>query len=245
YRCYSTATITVTSAYDSSGGGLVDWNYDGTISQSYVTGDVTVTTSNGSRDAWAGGLVSDNEGAILNCYARGDVVASGGTATSGGFVYINQAATTITNAYSTGATTGADGDAGFCQTNSGTITNCFWDTETSADAASDGGTGKTTAQMLTKATFTDAGWNFAGIWSILSTVNDGYPFLGNIARAYTIPTLFDDKGRVPKGARVRAYRNDTKRCVEEQLIDEYGNATFTELPLDVDVTFHAIWGGTT
>jgi len=44
-------------------------------------------------------------------------------------------------------------------------------------ATSDGGTGKTTAQMKTEATFTDAGWEFATIWRIKSTFNDGYPYL--------------------------------------------------------------------
>ena len=66
-----------------------------------------------------------------------------------------------------------------------------------------------------------------------------------MARSYTIPDLFDAHGRVPRGARVRAFRTDTHAFVEEALIDEDGQATFTTLPEDVDVSFHTIWGGTT
>ena len=51
-----------------------------------------------------------------------------------------------------------------------TIRSCFWDQETSGvsdgvgDTAPDpeGGLGKTTAQMMTLSTFTDAGWDFVG-----------------------------------------------------------------------------------
>ena len=246
--CYSTATLTATATHkDASAGGLVDSN-DGTICLSYSTGNVTAV---GAEDVQAGGFVQSNgttdyaDGTIHNCYAKGNVSATGGTSNyAGGFVDDNQTAdSTITNCYSTGTTTGASGDAGFCQTNSGTITNSFWDTETSSDAASDGGTGKTTAQMNTKATFTDANWNFTALWGILSTVNSGYPYLLTIVRPpYTTPVVLDPKGRVPKGARVEARRADTGAVVETQHLDSGGKATFSELPNDVDVTFYAVWG---
>lgn len=57
------------------------------------------------------------------------------------------------------------------------ITACFWDTQTSGMITSDGGIGKTTAQMKTQSTFTDAGWDFDNVWQIEGVVNDGYPFL--------------------------------------------------------------------
>jgi len=64
-------------------------------------------------------------------------------------------------------------------------------------------------------------------------------------RNWTVPDLYDNKSRVPSGARTRAHRCDTHTFVEEQNLDEYGNATFTTLPEEVDVVFHTIWGGTT
>jgi hypothetical protein len=67
----------------------------------------------------------------------------------------------------------------------GTASNSFWDIETSGQATSAGGTGKTTAEMKNIATFTGAMWdivavaldhrNPAHIWNIVNGVT--YPFL--------------------------------------------------------------------
>ncbi len=57
----------------------------------------------------------------------------------------------------------------------GTITNCFWDTETSGQSTSAGGTGKTTAEIKNISTFTEAGWVFPDIWNINPELNIGYP----------------------------------------------------------------------
>jgi len=64
-----------------------------------------------------------------------------------------------------------------------TVTNSFWDTETSGQSSSAGGTGKNTTQMQTYSTFNSASWDITDgystgtIWSIESTVNSGYPYL--------------------------------------------------------------------
>jgi hypothetical protein len=42
----------------------------------------------------------------------------------------------------------------------GSITTSFWDLETSGQSTSDGGIGKTTAEMQTVSTFLFAGWDF-------------------------------------------------------------------------------------
>jgi len=74
-----------------------------------------------------------------------------------------------------------------------TIVDCFWDTQTSGQATSAGGTGKTTAEMTDDATFTDEDtvgldtpWDFVDnphddaanedLWSI-GSLNNGYPYL--------------------------------------------------------------------
>ena len=64
-----------------------------------------------------------------------------------------------------------------------------------------------------------------------------------MSRSFTIPPVLDDHGRVPHGARVRAYRTDTHALISEKELDEYGSATFDDLPEDVDVSFHVTWGG--
>ncbi|GAI68881.1 unnamed protein product [marine sediment metagenome] len=84
---------------------------------------------------------------------------------------------TISNCYSTGLVTAPAQAGGLVGINPTSVTNSFWDIITSGQATSAGGTGKTTAQMKTAATFTDAGWDFATIWTICGGVNNDYPCL--------------------------------------------------------------------
>ena len=66
-----------------------------------------------------------------------------------------------------------------------------------------------------------------------------------MTRSYTNPDLYDERGLVPRGARVRAHSCATHAPVETEYVDSYGNATFDDLPEETDVVFHAIWGRTT
>ncbi len=68
---------------------------------------------------------------------------------------------------------------GLCGCNDGIITNCFWDVETSGMGVSDGGTGKTTLEMQTESTFSDANWDFTVVplWRMPFQAV-GYPMLG-------------------------------------------------------------------
>ena len=67
-----------------------------------------------------------------------------------------------------------------------TVSDSFWDTETSGQSTSDGGTGKTTAEMEDISTFSGATWNIIAvanpgtrnlsyIWNIVD--DETYPFL--------------------------------------------------------------------
>ena len=121
-----------------------------------------------------GGLVGYNDyGTIASCYTTGAVTGYGGSV--GGLVGENYGGA-ITSCYATGAVTGygsyVGGLAG-CNAE-GTITASFWNTESSGQSSSAGGTGLTTAQMRTRSTFTDAGWDFDTVWGI----NEGlsYPY---------------------------------------------------------------------
>ena len=103
-----------------------------------------------------GGLVGYNDGDVSNSYAIGSVT---GDTSVGGLIGLN---------------------------NLGTVTNSFWDTQTSGQPTSDGGTGKTTAEMQDIITFSGVGWNItavanpdtrnlAYIWNIVD--DEAYPFL--------------------------------------------------------------------
>jgi filamentous hemagglutinin family protein len=142
-------------------GGLVGYNY-GTVSNSHSTGNVDGTTA-------AGGLVGINSGTVSNSYSTGAVDGYFGT---GGLVAANTG--TVSNSYSTGAVSGLYYVGGLVGSNSGgTVSNSYWDTTTSGQSTSAGGTGLTDVQMKQKASFT--GFDFVNIWGIDEGVS--YPFL--------------------------------------------------------------------
>ena len=182
-------------------GGLVGWNWEGTVSNSYSNGSVTGnkrvgglvgrssgTVSNsystGSVTGYdiVGGLVGYNYGTVSNSYASGTVT---GNSSVGGLVGQDYFGT-VSNCYSSGTVTGNSSVGGLVgQDYLGTVNNSFWDTETSGQSTSAGGTGKTTAEMQDVDTFSGAGWNIiavalnqtdpAYIWNIVN--NEIYPFL--------------------------------------------------------------------
>lgn len=66
---------------------------------------------------------------------------------------------TTEKSYCTGVVTSAGFVGGFCAENYGTVTGCFWDTTTSGENTSAGGTGKNTTEMQDIDTYTAASWD--------------------------------------------------------------------------------------
>jgi hypothetical protein len=152
---YSYTDVAVSSSVSGGGrdkfGGIAGCSQKGTIQNSYSRSSVTVT--DGSRIGGLAGCI-DYRGEILNSYSTGVV--------------------STTNSVSVGGLVGNREGRG---PNAGVVIYSFWDIETSGQTTSAGGTGKTTSEMQTEATFTDTGWNFDDIWDIDSVQNDGYPYL--------------------------------------------------------------------
>lgn len=148
--------------YSSGGSGI------GQVYECYAWGDV-VPTLPSSTLASVGGFIGRCFGDIDNCYAWGDVKGKGVEA---GFCGGVASGGTIDNSYSIGTATGPDGlttsASGFCDENSGTVTNCFWDATASGNASSVAGTSKTTTQMQTESTFTGVSWDFTTVWKMVS-----------------------------------------------------------------------------
>jgi hypothetical protein len=157
-------------------GGLVGWN-QATLSNSYSSCSVTGNWS-------VGGLVGDNwyyEGTVNDCYSTGSVT---GFTRVGGLVGVNYYGS-VTNSYSTGSVTGSTRVGGLVGYNTSTVSNSFWDRVTSGMEESDGGTGKTTAEMKDIATFSSAEWDICAVnpgqtnptytWNIVD--EQTYPFL--------------------------------------------------------------------
>lgn len=155
-------------------GGLAGKN-EGTVSNSYSIGTV-------DGNDFLGNLVGVNSGTVSNSYAGGPV---NGNDFVGGLVGRNEGA--VSKCYSTGNVTGDEHIGGLVGQNLyGVVSNSFWNTQTSGQANSHGGTGKTTLEMQDIATFTGTGWDITAVdsgettpaytWNIVDTVT--YPFLG-------------------------------------------------------------------
>ena len=152
-------------------GGLIGSVQSGNVTTSYSTGSVTVGTG-----GWGGGLLGlVQSGQVSNCYSTASISGS----SAGGLIGINYSGT-VNNCYSTGSVSGSGAGGLLSYDNSGPVNNSFWDTGTSGQSSSSGGTGETTASMKTYATFSGAGWDFASTWAMHSAVNNGYPYLRGI-----------------------------------------------------------------
>jgi hypothetical protein len=176
-RCYSSGRVSGLTGV----GGLTGGNI-GSISDSYSTASVSGGSGVSSCIAGVGGLVGENEGTISDCYATGSV--TGGADYTGGLLGWNCVGT-VDSSYATGSVTGSGDVGGLVGRNDDTVSDSFWDTTTSGLPTSDGGTGRTTAQMKDFDTFDGAGWDIiavgcpgpctpAFIWNICV---DAYPFL--------------------------------------------------------------------
>lgn len=163
-NCAASGSVTGGTAA-STIGGLAGSNA-GTLTGSRASGAVTAHDS-------IGGLCGDNSGQVEQCYATGGITMDGDQGYGAGGL-IGENSGFVDECYSIGALTlppmpwepggliGAD--------DGGSVSNSFWNTETSGLTNSAGGTGLTTTQMQTQSIFTAAGWDFSNVWKM-----DGFP----------------------------------------------------------------------
>lgn len=177
---YASGSVT---GYDNVG-GLVGLNNSGMVTDSCATGSVTGNDN-------VGGLVGNQYfGTITSCYAAGAVI---GFSDVGGLVGLFNG--TVTDSYATGSVTGTANVGGLVGYHyGGTVTDSFWDTTTSGQSASAGGTGKTMAQMKQLATF--GAWDISDqggedtVWRIYETST--YPLLRHFFADTAIITVSAD-----------------------------------------------------
>ncbi len=155
-------------------GGLVGTS-GRSISRCFAAGQVTGQTT-------TGGLVGRNGAYTVDCYALGAVI---GNDRVGGLLGYHSNATLL-HCYAAGPVTGKSGVGGLAgYTRGGAAIASFWDVQTTGQEASSCGTGRTTAQMQTAATF--FGWaacDSEGTW----TLDEGHHY----------PRLqWEQKGGVP------------------------------------------------
>lgn len=149
---------------NSHAGGIIGQN-KGIVEQCYAAGSV-------SGDNYLGGIIGTNYGGtVTNSYAKATV---SGDNYLGGLIGKDYDGMSM-QCYSTGRVEGMDfyfgGMIGY--SNHYCMSYCYWDTQTSNQAESWCGEGKTTAEMKQQTTF--VGWDFDTVWDIVENVS--YPFL--------------------------------------------------------------------
>lgn len=152
-------------------GGLVGDGKESEISECYFYGDIIAESNAG------GGFIGDasTETFITDCYARGTV---SGSNSMGGFAGQHDNCF-IQRCYASVTVTGENQKGGFSGSGSPTsISNSFWDTDTSGLEDSFGGEGRQ-ASAMTYPFVTDIfpTWDFEEVWGSSQEENDGYPFL--------------------------------------------------------------------
>jgi hypothetical protein len=158
-------------------GGLVGESF-GTVSKAYAMGSVTGNYS------VVGGLTGLDGGTVNNSYATGSVT---GYEYVGGLVGLKDGGG-VNDSYATGSVTGYEYVGGLMGYNHGMWSGCFWDTITSGQATSDGGTGKATMRMKNITTFSGSG----AVWDIVAVANPSTrdpSYIWNIVNYETYPFL--------------------------------------------------------
>jgi hypothetical protein len=174
------ADVHVSTIHYGSGGGLVGGNY-GLISASYATGEVYVPSTKNAVESGVGGLVGANIGTIESSYATGQ--NESGQAT-GGLVAGNEGV--IAGSYSSGKVKGSGDIGGLIgddTSQSGSLTDTYWDMDTSGISNPDQGagsplndpgiTGLTTDQLQSGL---PAGFD-PSVWGENANINNGMPYL--------------------------------------------------------------------
>jgi len=150
-------------------GGLVGQVGLGTLAYCYSKAAVSGSESVGGL----AGVMTREESIVNSSYALGEVKGDAYVAGLVGQVVAGR----IYQCYAAGAVSGkqfAGGLVGY-QRALAQVLASFWDTQSSNQAKSVGGTGKTTAEMKSMDTFLPMNWNFFTTWTICEGMN--YPVL--------------------------------------------------------------------
>ena len=166
-------------------GGLIGRNESSQIIGSFSHGSVY------SNEVWAGGIAGySEESKIINCYSHANI--DGGS--PGGLVGRNTGNSLILYSYSKGEVGAGMKGGGLVNVNGGTITNSFWDINSSgrSNNPGSGAVGKSTAEMMDPSTFLNAGWDFnqtGGTWKMIA--GQTYPHLAWETLPNTPPSDLD------------------------------------------------------
>ena len=151
-------------------GVLVGENNSGSqINNCYCTGSVIGNLN-------VGGIAGANcnSSKIINSYSSVNVL---GTQYIGGAVGTHYYSAEITNCYSNSTVNNVSDAGGLVgYTDGAIVSGSFWNKSVNPTLNNAHGTAKTSEELKTISTFSDAGWN-ADIWKFDAAKNNGYPYL--------------------------------------------------------------------
>ena len=175
---WATGSVTSTSAANTGNkllGGLVGTIRDNNTAVRASWANVTVSANAAAGTVHAGGLIgrASSGSDVLASYATGAISGGQGSNTSnGGLVgYMSDNGTTVTASYATGAvSTGTGASAGGLVGSTGTgpsVTNSYWDNQTSGQTgAGGGGTGRNTSQLQTPEEYGSGSTDIYRNWNV-------------------------------------------------------------------------------
>ncbi|MDD4279170.1 MAG: GLUG motif-containing protein [Candidatus Sumerlaeales bacterium] len=184
-NCFATGNVNSTADNAFAGGLIGLQSDDSTVAGSYATGSVK------GKQA-VGGLIGMQRDRVTveSCYASGSV---DGYQCIGGLVGLQGNGCKVMNCYATGSTSGDEGVGGLVGSTFGSITGCYavgkitsagtyfggitglsgegstvtnsyFDKDTTKNTIAENGTPKTTSEMKQRVTF--VGWDFEKVWKI-------------------------------------------------------------------------------
>ena len=140
-KIYDCSVVGGTVSGETMVGGLLGNVRQGTLEFSFADVDVT-STGTTERTGGLVGYISWSSGYVYDCYAMGNVSGDGKVGGLAGHVGGNGR---LYRSYSTGDVSGNTEVGGLVGYNAGNVWWSYWNTDTSNQANSDGGTGKTTS----------------------------------------------------------------------------------------------------
>ena len=217
YAAGNVSTNLVDGSPLASVGGLVGRLDGGGVSNSYSTGGVQVTGSNGTLNV--GGFIGDLvSGTVTNSYSSGAAIApaNGATVNAGGFI---------------GSRTGSTG-----------ISDSLWDTNSSGKATGVGGggsttgiSGKTTAEMQTLSAY--SGWTMTDVWTAFAPPTTVWGICAGVTRGYLLWQYASTPcPSTPSAPTMTAITPGGTTASVAFTVDDTGNAALTQLQFAYDDT---------
>ncbi len=178
-------------------GGLIGYSEGSNVGMSYVTGEITGNSNVGGligtheqgniEECYSSLTVYGNEnaggligrfinGSIENCYSEGEIT---GDLNTGGLLGFFETESIVTKSYAIAHVSGIVNTGGLIGYGNGSVSNSYWNIETSSQSISAGGEGRTTNDLTypySPDTYQE--WDFIYKWrEALNGVITGYPIL--------------------------------------------------------------------